>query len=93
MALLEGLIVSDGARIRALDLVLGVRTGAAYTSAVEGGAVTRRRESQPPLVADAVEKVRGIPLERNNRISGGDFLNRTCVFDPHFESILRRGTT
>ncbi len=39
---------------------------------------------------DAVEKVRGILLERNNQIIGVDFLNRTCAFDPHFESILLR---
>jgi hypothetical protein len=36
---------------------------------------------------DAVEKVRGIPRTRNNRIIGVDFLNRTCAFDAHFESI------
>jgi hypothetical protein len=41
-----------------------------------------------PQVADAVEKVRGIPLTRNNRIIGVDFLNRTFVFDAHFESML-----
>jgi len=41
-------------------------------------------------VADTVEKVRGIPLECNNRIIRVDFLNRTCAFNPHFESILRR---
>jgi len=29
---------------------------------------------------DAVEKVRGIPLERNNRIIRVYFLNRTCAF-------------
>ena len=39
---------------------------------------------------DAVEKVRGILLTRNNRIVGVDFLNRTCAFDAHFESILLR---
>jgi hypothetical protein len=41
-------------------------------------------------LADAVEKVRGILLTRNNRIIGVDFLNRTCAFDAHFESILLR---
>ena len=40
--------------------------------------------------ADAVEKVRRIPLTRNNRIIGVDFLNRTCAFEAHFESILLR---
>src|SRR5262252_5222889 len=39
--------------LRALGLVLGVRTGAAYTSAVEGAAVMRRRESRPSLVTGA----------------------------------------
>jgi len=43
-----------------------------------------------PDPADAVEKVRGIRLTRNNRIIRVDFLNRTCVFDVHFESILLR---
>jgi hypothetical protein len=43
-----------------------------------------------PVVADAVEKVRGILLTCNNRITGVDFLNRTCAFDAHFESILLR---
>jgi hypothetical protein len=41
-------------------------------------------------VADGVEEVRGIPLTRNNRIIGVDRLNRTCVFDASFESILLR---
>jgi len=39
-------------------------------------------------LADAVEKVRGILPMRNNRILGVAFLNRTCAFDAHFESIL-----
>jgi hypothetical protein len=39
-------------------------------------------------LTDAVEKVGGILLTRNNRIIGVDFLNRTCAFDAHFESIL-----
>jgi len=43
-----------------------------------------------PVVADAVEKVRGILLIRNNRIIRVGFLNRTCAFDAHFESILLR---
>src|SRR5262249_42100367 len=47
-----------------------------------------RRSADYRLWADAVEKVRGIRLERNNRIIGADFLNRTCAFGPHFESIL-----
>jgi hypothetical protein len=42
------------------------------------------------LRVDAVEKVRGIQLTRNNRIIGLDFLNRTCAFEAHFESILLR---
>jgi len=42
------------------------------------------------VLADAVEKVRDILLTRNNRIMGVDFLNRTCAFDAHFESILLR---
>ncbi len=41
-------------------------------------------------MTDAVEKVRSIRPTRNNRIIGVDFLNRTCAFDPHFESILLR---
>ena len=41
-------------------------------------------------MVDAVEKVGSILLERNNRVIGVDFLNRTCAFDPHFESMLRR---
>jgi hypothetical protein len=41
-----------------------------------------------PLLADAVEKVDRILLTRNNRIIGVDFLNRTFVFDAHFESML-----
>jgi len=45
-------------------------------------------EGQP--LTDAVEKVRGIPLERNNRIITVHFLNRTCAFHPHFESMLLR---
>ena len=39
-------------------------------------------------MTDAVEKVLGILLTRNNRIIGLDFLNRTCAFEAHFESIL-----
>src|SRR6266446_8907891 len=42
------------------------------------------------LRVDAVEKVRGILLTRNNRIIGPDFLNRTCAFEAHFESIWLR---
>ncbi len=42
------------------------------------------------LMADAVEKVGGILLRRNNRIVGVHFLNRTCAFRPHFESMLLR---
>jgi hypothetical protein len=41
-----------------------------------------------PLRADAVEKVRGMPAERNNRISGASFLNRTCAYGARLESIL-----
>ena len=40
------------------------------------------------VMADAVEKVRGIPLTRNNRIIGVDSLNRTCASVVHFKSIL-----
>jgi hypothetical protein len=42
------------------------------------------------ILIDAVEKVRGILLTRNNRIVGLDSLNRTCAFEAHFESILLR---
>jgi hypothetical protein len=42
------------------------------------------------LWVDVVEKVGGTLLERNNRIIRGDFLNRTCAFDPHFESMLHK---
>jgi hypothetical protein len=45
--------------------------------------------SPSPEWADAVEKVGRILLERNNRIIGTDFLDRTCAFDPHFGSMLR----
>jgi hypothetical protein len=41
-----------------------------------------------PLWVDAVEKVRDIPAERNNRIREVDFLNRTCAYDTRLESIL-----
>jgi hypothetical protein len=40
-------------------------------------------------MTEAVEKVAGILLERNNRIVGVGFLNRTCAFDPRSESMLR----
>jgi hypothetical protein len=43
-----------------------------------------------PEMAYAVEKARDILLTRNDRIIGVDFLNRTCAFDTHFESILLR---
>jgi len=39
-------------------------------------------------VADAVEKVGGMPSARNNRIMGADFLNRYCVFGTRLEPIL-----
>jgi hypothetical protein len=41
-------------------------------------------------VTDAVEKVRGTLLTRNNRIILVDFSNRTCAFHADFESILLR---
>jgi hypothetical protein len=37
---------------------------------------------------DSVEKVRDTPAARNNRIIGGNPLNRTCAFDAFLESIL-----
>jgi hypothetical protein len=36
------------------------------------------------------KKSGGILPERNNGIIGVDFLNRTCAFGPHFESMLGR---
>ena len=39
---------------------------------------------------DAVEKVGGTPLARNNRIIGADFLNQSCAFDARLESMLLR---
>jgi len=39
-------------------------------------------------LTDAVEKVGGILLTRNNRIIGVDFLTRTFATDAHFESML-----
>src|SRR6266446_9316926 len=42
------------------------------------------------MTDDAVEKIRGMSWTRNNRIIGVDFLNRTCAFDTHCESILLR---
>jgi hypothetical protein len=41
-------------------------------------------------VTDAVEKVGGILLMRNNRIIRVDFLNGTWAFDAHLESMLLR---
>ena len=35
-------------------------------------------------MTDAVEKVRGVLLTRNNRIIGVDFLNRTCALNARF---------
>jgi hypothetical protein len=39
-------------------------------------------------MTDAVEKVGGMPLARNNRIMGANFLNQSCAFDARLESIL-----
>jgi hypothetical protein len=44
--------------------------------------------SRRVLLTDAVEKVGDTPAARNNRIIGGNFLNRTCAFDAYLESIL-----
>jgi hypothetical protein len=41
-----------------------------------------------PLRVDAVEKVGGMPLARNNQIMGANFLNQSCAFDARLESIL-----
>jgi hypothetical protein len=49
-----------------------------------------RRTVRSTRLADAVEKVRGIPLERNNRIIRVYFLDRTCALHPHFEPALLR---
>ena len=43
---------------------------------------------QMSLMTDAVKKVGGIPLARNNRIMEADFLNRCCSFNARLESIL-----
>jgi hypothetical protein len=48
----------------------------------------RRRISRDEV--RCCQKVRDILLIRNNRIIGVDFLDRTCDFDAHFESILLR---
>jgi hypothetical protein len=39
-------------------------------------------------LTDAVKKVGGMPLARNNRIMGANFLNQSCAFDARLESIL-----
>jgi hypothetical protein len=41
-------------------------------------------------MTDAVGKVRGILLTRNNQIIGVNFLHRTYALDAYFESILLR---
>jgi hypothetical protein len=43
------------------------------------------------LWVDAVEKVGGAPLARNNRIATGGSLNRYCVFDTRLESMSLQG--
>ena len=43
-----------------------------------------------PLLADTVEKGLSMRPARNNRIMGADFLNQSCVFDVHLESMLLR---
>jgi hypothetical protein len=40
------------------------------------------------LWVDAVEKVGGTALARNNRIPGDDFLNQSCAFTGRLESML-----
>jgi hypothetical protein len=39
-------------------------------------------------LTDAVDKVRGVLLECNNRIIGADFLNQTCASDARFGSVF-----
>jgi len=43
----------------------------------QAGQLQSSRSDQWQLLTDAVEKVRGILLTRNNRIIGVEFLNRT----------------
>src|SRR5262249_2320414 len=52
------------------------------------GSPVPRLRCMSPVMADAVEKVRGVLLTRNNRINGVDFLNRTYAFEAHFESMI-----
>jgi hypothetical protein len=40
------------------------------------------------ILADAVEKVGGMPPARNKRIASADFLNQYCVFGARLESML-----
>ena len=64
-------------------MALHLGAGRQITDAVRSLIRLSRMTASDP---DAVEKVRGILLERN--IIGVDFLNRICALDAYFESIL-----
>jgi hypothetical protein len=68
-----------GGRNHAQETGLPHRSGSASCQAIGGQTMT-----------DGVDKVRGMSWTSNNRIIGVNFLNRTCAFDTHCESILLR---